>query len=172
MLNSESDILQTLESFMDSNVVSLLLSVSIPPFAVLVIIKYFYSKWLWKKLYRFHGVPNLNGQWKGFAIRDGDKKVKREVIVTIEQDWDNISIRTTMLDSKHMNIPSFSECIIAGIETGVNQGKLKYSYKNNLAGETSYIGYHELLINDQEISGQYITTKPTKGLFVIHKDIK
>ena len=39
-----------------------------------------------------------------------------------------------------------------------------------LLGEESYVGYNELRIEKNRIFGQYITTKPTKGVFDIYRD--
>lgn len=151
-------------------VFKLLLEVIVPPFLCWWLIDWVYSKYLWKLpvFQLIHHIPNLNGRWKGHTKNDETQK-KREVSVVIKQNWYTIRVQTEIIDSnKESDEQSFCECTVAAID--LNYGKLKYAYKNALLGENSYVGYNELEIEKNKISGQYITTKPTKGSFDICKD--
>lgn len=147
----------------------LLVAVVLPPFIVWSGLSYIYSKWLWRFsiCQLFHHIPNLNGKWQGYVIND---KKKRPVLVTIEQDWNNIRIKTEIMDTNNINgVRSFSECKIAAIDIKCGEITLKYAYKNGLLGDKSYIGYNELEVGKNKIEGQYITSKPTKGVFDINR---
>lgn len=151
----------------------LLAAVTIPPFIVWYLLHILYSKFLWKcSCFRlFHQVPNLNGTWDGYTFNDENPTWKRSVTVTIKQDWNRILVRTKMNDTnKERCAESFCECTVAAIEINSGGARLKYAYKNMLLGTESYVGYNELQIEEKKIVGQYITTKPTKGVFKIYKN--
>ena len=159
-----------LDFILSLNAFKLLVEVTIPPFFCWWLIDLLYSKYLWKLpvFQVFHLIPDLNGKWKGYTMND-EKQEPRKVLVVIKQDWYTIRIQTEMIDlNKKSDIQSFCECTVAAID--LDRGKLKYAYKNTLLGENSYVGYNELRIDENKISGQYITTKPTKGVFEIQRD--
>lgn len=143
-----------------------------PPFLVWSILYFFYSKICWKFpiIKSLHGIPDLNGTWEGYTINEKNPTKKRSVTVNIKQDWNRIMVRTYMNDTAvERSIQSFCECTIAAVNVSNGKIKLMYAYRNSLLGSTSYIGYNELQIEDTKIVGQYITTKPSKGLFEIQR---
>ncbi len=149
----------------------LLLAVAIPPFIVWYGLNLIYSKCIWKfsLCQLFHHVPDLNGKWSGYTANDKMPDKKRPVIVTIKQDWNNIGIKTEIMDSH--NTESFCECTVAAIDVNCGTIILKYVYKNGLLEDKSYIGYNELDVDvvKGKITGKYMTSKPTKGIFEISK---
>lgn len=150
----------------------LLTAVTVPPFLVWYLVNILYCKILWKCpcFQLFHHIPNLNGTWTGHTINDKNPNRKRSVSVIIKQDWNDILIRTDIIDTnRKSDAQSFCECTVAAIDVTGGEIKLKYAYKNMLLGVESYVGYNELRIEKNRIVGQYITTKPTKGVFDISK---
>lgn len=144
----------------------------LPPFLVWYVLCLLFSKvcWKWPIVKALHGIPDLSGTWEGCTVSDKNPTKKRSVTVHIKQDWNRIMVRTYMNDTaKERCIQSFCECTVAGINVDGGKAKLMYAYRNLLLGSTSYVGYNELQIEENRIVGQYITTKPSKGLFEIRK---
>ncbi len=150
----------------------LLIAIIIPPFIVCYLANIIYSKiiWKWPCCQLFHHIPNLNGIWEGYTFNDKNPTLKRRVSVIIKQDWYTILIRTEIVDANNnSDVQSFCECTVSSIDFTNGEVTLKYAYKNVLLGAKSYVGYNELRIEKNRIVGQYITTKPTKGVFDIYK---
>lgn len=158
---------EVFNAMFSSKVFELLVVVVIPPFFVWWLLNLIYSKWLWSYLQLIHNVPNLNGKWIGYTVNNQKPDVKRPVVVTIKQDWNHILIKTDIQDSN--NSGSFCECTVAAVDVNGGEVKLKYAYKNGILENKSYIGYNELILEKNELSGVYITTKPTKGTFKISR---
>ena len=161
---------EIINSIVSLKVFKLLLEEVAPPFGFWVLINFLYSKYLWKlSLFQLlHHVPNLNGKWSGYTMNDKNQNRKRSVSVVIKQDWNTIWIQTEIIDSNNKSdVHSFCECTVAAID--INRGELKYAYRNMALGKKSYVGYNELRIEKNRIFGQYITTKPTKGMFDISR---
>ena len=168
--DNQSELFNTISSL---KAFELLIAVTVPPFLVWWLVNFLYSKYLWKLPFcqLFHHIPNLNGKWNGYTMNDKNQNRKRSVSVVIKQDWNTIWIQTEIIDSnKKSDVQSFCECTVAAIDINCGEIKLKYAYKNMLLGEESYVGYNELRIEKNRIFGQYITTKPTKGVFDICRD--
>ena len=151
-------------------ILNTLFSIAMPPFIIWFMLYTLYSKFLWKLyVFRvFHCIPNLNGTWHGRTYKDEGSNKVRYVTVVIKQDWNHISIRTFMDDSQENLF--FCKCTVAAIDVTDSDTILKYAYINTYLGKNSYIGYNELqVLNGERISGKYITTKPTSGMFEVTK---
>lgn len=143
--------------------IDIIKSLGIEPLGIFGGLYWFYNEHFWTKFYKLHKVPNLNGKWKGQSISDG--KDPREVEVEILQNWNKISIKTTLNDKK-----STCRSTIAAIEEDGKEIKIKYAYTNpDLGDGDKYIGYNELIISDNKVRGGYFTSKPSTGKFYIER---
>ncbi len=135
-----------------------------------------YNNYLWKCkwLQKWHGIPDLSGEWSGILTSSYQNK-KIDMALVIKQTWNTISCRSTFNESS-----SCSES--ASLFTNDVRGPvLRFSFQNkseNLAcGAQTYEGYNMLVLEDNQLKGFYMNnrTNPHQpggniGIINLHKE--
>ena len=132
------------------------------------ILTLFYKKvaWKWKWVKCFHGIPDLNGDWKG-KLKSSFNNKEITMIMSIEQDWNKISIKTEFPKTS-----SVSYSNVAAIYVDSNKGvEIFFGYENESQdlenGLQVHYGYNILnLKNNNEIIARYFNDRinPDKNI--------
>ena len=135
-----------------------------------------FKKYLWKNkiFYKWHKIPNLNGQWKGklTAISYDNKEI--DMTLTIKQNWDQICLECTFEESR-----SHGYCCAIIYDNGHLYPTLNFKFINKNhenPGRNSYFGYNQIeIISEDEMSGEYCNSRDNgnnygnKGTFTLKK---
>lgn len=128
----------------------------IPSISSYGILNWTYNTLLWKCFKWWHHVPDFSGNWK-MELNSEMKASKREIDVTIKQNWKKISIETVSCEGKTIAISN-----AAMIEVEKEKVYLKYAYRiDNNAEFQSYDGFNILHFEPEheELSGSYFSAK-------------
>lgn len=137
-----------------------------------------YNNHLWKCKWfqKWHGIPDLSGEWSG-SLTSSYQNKKIDMTLVIKQTWTTISCRSAFKESL-----SYSES--ASLFTNDVRGPvLRFSFQNkseNLeCGAQTYEGYNMLALEDDQLNGFYMNnrTNPNQtggniGTINLHKEQK
>lgn len=143
---------------------------------------YFFDSKLWKLFKRFHGIPDLSGDWVGratssFKNEDGSS-YSYDMKLKITQTFTKIQCTACFAASE-----SESSCVgISACNAERDSCRLEFSYENE-AGENavrvgtwqeSHLGFNRIRCEGNTMRGQYFTNRDrqTKGTFVLERKNK
>ena len=120
-----------------------------------------YDLWLWKcwPISRWHGIPDLNGEWKGTLESSFDDN-KIPMKMQVNQTWKKISFRCRFKDTKSSSYSS-----VAAIHVDGNNGtEIHFNFRNNSKSVKdrlqSYDGYNIMeLIDGDTIEARYFNNR-------------
>ena len=139
-------------------------------FVVYGFLLWLFNRFIWRfRLVRlFHGVPDLNGRWRGSIVRGETGSEVRHIRANIVQNWHNIFIE---VDAEH----SRSTLKTAAILTKGSKKEILYSYsKVPLNGATGRFGegFQQLKIDgNDELSGHYFSTRLRTGFTTLAREL-
>jgi hypothetical protein len=123
--------------------------------------------WRWRIVRVLHGVPDLNGHWKGFIERGEPVLDARQLTANIVQNWHNISIEVETGRSR-------STLKSAAILTKGARKEILYSYSKvplNAASGRFGEGFQQLVIDDDRtLSGRYFSTRLRGGSTTLKRE--
>lgn len=141
-----------------------------------------FDKWLWyKKPFRcLHGIPNLNGKWKGELVssfkddQGCNARCSMELVVT--QTFSKIQCESHFQHSG----ASSSVVGIYGCNSETRSCFLEYSYGNEAGSrsiedqswENEHCGFSRVRCTADEMQGRYFTNRAsgTQGTFSLHRE--
>lgn len=130
--------------------------------------------WKTKLINRFLDVPNLNGVWEGklnsIRTENGQEIEKKiDMTLTIKQTWRKMSCYSEFKDSD-------SESEYIHLDTDNRQNPVLIFIYSNQSSDVNcklprYLGYNELKLRGNKLSGQYFTNRDpsTKGTIALKK---
>lgn len=122
------------------------------PITLYEVLMLLYRKVIWKKVVAYHKIPDLNGKWEG-ELKSELKGTSRKITIEIQQNWDEININT--YTDKNAQATS----TVAEIKVD-DSGRVYLSYAfENIRLKDSYIGFNCLQCRDDELFGEYFTSK-------------
>ncbi len=124
--------------------------------------------WRWPVVRMLHGVPDLNGNWKGTIERGDASSDVRQIKADITQNWHNIAIEVTAEHSR-------SSVKAAAILTQGATKEILYSYAKvplNAATGRFGEGFQQLKLDaNDKLSGRYFSTRLRGGFTKLRREI-
>lgn len=145
------------------------------------LLTYLFDNYIWKQVFFWSGVPDLNGEWEGYLVSSHDNKnakvINRKMCLKIDQTWVTMSCR-----SEFDNSSSISKNIFLETDSGY-AAVLKFLYTNQSidvkSGMTKHDGFNVLVLkkdtdNNDVLQGTYFTMRVplTEGSICLKKKIK
>ena len=143
---------------------------------------YLFDSKLWKLFKRFHGIPDLSGDWVGRATSSFENKDGSSYSYDMKL---KITHTFTKIQCTACFAASESECSCVGISAcnaERDSCRLEFSYENE-AGENavkvrtwqeSHLGFNRSRCEGNTMKGQYFTNRElqTKGVFVLERKVE
>lgn len=126
--------------------------ISVP--VIYAILFFLHDKLLWKNrlIMKLHGIPDLNGEWKGELVSSFCENKKFDMTIIVKQTWTQMSMiaKYDMSRSSSKNITIKSDGAVTKIYFGfTNESK----DVNNL---DMYFGYNEITLEEEEVDDKKI----------------